>query len=95
MVIVQRSTVGKTFILSFISSLSILLLSVGLSWIVESFIFEISFTSTQSFPSSESFDIAPLLRRSQGLHWMEIRVSPSASLSSSTRNENKNSSTIR
>ena len=43
-----------SFILSFITSTSISNLSVRLSWIVESFIFEISFASTpQSFPSSE------------------------------------------
>ena len=39
----------RSFILSFISSLSISILSVGLSWIVESFIFAIPFASTQSF----------------------------------------------
>ena len=45
----------RSFILSFISPLSISILSVGLSWIVESFIFSTTFVPTsQSFPSSEN-----------------------------------------
>ena len=39
---------------SFILFPSIPIISVGLSWIVESFIFAIPFVSTQSFPSSEN-----------------------------------------